>query len=339
MVSLISAHRQASTIPAPCTCPWESAARCVMKIFLAGGTGFLGKYLCKAMVQHGHEVTLLVRPAASAGQVEGSIRIVRGDPSARGDWQEHCAGHEAVINLVGASIFRPWTAFARKVIFESRIRSTENIVEAMKHGRQGGKAHLFNASGVGYYGYCKDAMVDEDKPPGSTFLAHLAQSWEATALRAEEAGARVILCRFGIVLGREGGAFQRMLPLAKLHLGAPWGSGEQWFSWIHERDVAGIFSFLLDHEQINGPVNFTSPGPVTNRAMIGILNKTLNKKPFIPGIPGWALRCILGDFSNVFLEGQRAVPGVLKKHGFVFQFPTFTQAAADLIRSNQGRYF
>ena len=319
---------------APRSFPWESFVRCVVKIFLAGGTGFLGRYLCRALTRYGHKVTLLVRSTASAGQVERNVRVVRGDPSVRGDWEEHCAGHEAVINLAGTSIFRPWTKTARKEIFESRICSTENIVEAMKKA-QGGNVHLFNASGVGYYGYCKDTVVNEAEPPGDTFLAKLAQSWEATALSAREAGARVILCRFGIVLGREGGAFQRILPLAKLHLGAPWGSGKQWLSWIHERDVAEIFLFLLNHESINGPVNFTSPEPVTNREMLGTLNKVLKKKPFIPAMPAWALRCILGEFSNIFLEGQRAVPSVLKKNGFAFQFPTFTQAAADLVRSNR----
>jgi uncharacterized protein len=303
-----------------------------MKIFLAGGTGFLGRYLCKALVRCGHEVTLLVRPSASARQVECSVRIVRGDPSARGDWQEHCAGHEAVINLTGTSIFRPWTKTAKKEISESRIRSTENIVAAMKTTQEGNLL-LFNASGIGYYGYCKDIAVSEAEPPGDTFLAKIAQSWEATALSAREAGMRVILCRFGIVLGREGGAFQRILPLAKLHLGTPWGSGNQWFSWIHERDVAEIFSFLLDHGDISGPVNFTSPEPVTNREMFAALNKLLNTKPLMPALPGWALRRVLGEFSNVFLEGQRAVPGVLTKNGFAFQFPTFAQAAMDLIRS------
>ena len=321
----------ASIFLAPRTCQWESTTRCLVKIFLAGGTGFLGRYLRRALVQYGHEVTLLVRPTASTEQFERNIRIVRGDPSARGDWQEHCAGHEVVINLTGTSIFRPWTRSVKKEIFESRIRSTENIVEAMKYA-QGNVTHLFNASGVGYYGYCKDTMVDEAGPPGDTFLAQLAQSWETTALVAKETDVRVILCRFGIVLGREGGAFQRILPLVKLHLGAPWGSGQQWFSWIHERDVAEIFSFLLVHGSISGPVNFTSPEPVTNREMLGALNKVLKIKPLMPAIPGWALRCILGEFSGVFLEGQRAVPGVLKKNGFTFQFPTFTQTAANLIR-------
>ncbi len=279
-------------------------------------------------------MTLLVRSAGSAGPAGHNVRIVRGDPSVRGDWQEQCARHEAVINLAGASIFRPWTRAARKEIFESRIRSTENIVEAMKNA-QGGKPCLFNASGVGYYGYRKDVVVDEKEPGGDTFLAELARLWEATASGARKMGARVVLCRFGIVLGREGGAFPKMLALARLRLGAQWGSGRQWFSWIHERDVARIFSFLLGNESVSGPVNLTSPEPVTNREMADTLNKSLGKKPLITTIPGWTLRGALGEFSNVFLEGQRAVPGVLKEKGFPFEFPAFAQAAADLIRSGR----
>ena len=302
-----------------------------MKIFLVGGTGFLGRYLCRALALQGHEITLLVRSPAPVVQIEGIVHIVMGDPSLKGDWQHHCAEYEAVINLAGTSIFQRWTDKRREEIFESRIRSTENIVEAMRN-RQGSRTHLFNASGVGYYGYCKDTTVAEDEPPGETFLAGLAQSWEAAALSAKEFGIRVVLCRFGIVLGRHGGAFQRILPLAKLRLGGAWGSGTQWFSWIHEMDVARIYSFLLDHESIDGPVNFTAPEPVTNRGMMTVLNKTLGKKPLVSLIPGWVFRSILGEFSNVFLQGQKVVPGVLKENGYVFQFPTIQDAVSDLIR-------
>jgi uncharacterized protein len=270
-----------------------------------------------------------VRPSTATSRVERDVRIVVGDPSLRGDWQQLVAGHEAVINLVGASIFQRWTERTKKEIYESRMRSTENIVEAMGRA-QGQGMRLFNASGVGYYGYSKDAIVDERTPPGDTFLARLAQSWEATALRARESGIRVVLCRFGIVLGRQGGAFKRMLPLVQFHLGVPWGSGRQWFSWIHETDVAGIFSFLLDHESISGPVNFTSPNPVMNREMMAVLNRTLHKTPLMPTMPGWVFQSVLGEFSNVFLEGQRAIPGVLTENSFVFRFPTFEAATRDL---------
>lgn len=302
-----------------------------MKIFVAGGTGFVGKYTVGALVGLGHEITLLVRPSGDPGPPAPGVHIVVGDPSMKGDWQDVCAGHEAVINLAGASIFRLWTAGTRKEILESRVRSTENIVEAVTRTR--GTGTLLNASGVGYYGNSGDNVVDESCKAGDTFLAGVARVWEDAALKVRESGVRVVLCRLGIVLGRGGGAFQRMLPLAAHHLGAPWGRGTQWFPWIHEADVAGIIAFLLGREDVEGPVNFSSPNPVTNREMMNVLNRALRKRPLVPSIPAWVLRSVLGEFSNVFLRGQRAVPGVLEKSGFVFRFPDFGQAVADLIRT------
>jgi uncharacterized protein len=291
----------------------------------------VGTYLAGVLMRLGHEITLLVRSSTDRGPFAPGARIVAGDPCVKGDWQEVCAGHEAVINLTGASIFQLWMSKARKEILESRVRATENIVEALG-GERKTAAVLLNASGVGYYGYRGDDIVDESSGPGDTFLAGVAGEWEAAALRAKESGVRVVLCRLGIVLGRGGGAFQRMLPLAAHHLGSPWGDGTQWFPWIHEADVAGIIEFLLERRDIEGPVNFSSPNPVTNREMMNILNKVLGKKALIQSVPAWVLRAILGEFSNVFLRGQRAVPGVLEKNGFVFQFPDFREAVADLTR-------
>jgi uncharacterized protein len=303
----------------------------MMKIFMAGGTGFVGTYLAGALIGLGHDVTLLVRSSSDRGPFAHVARIVAGDPCVKGDWQESCAGHDAVINLAGASIFRLWTSKVRKEILESRVRSTENIVEALGGERKTGVV-LLNASGVGYYGYRGDDIVDENSGAGDTFLAGVAGAWEGAALKARESGARVVLCRLGIVLGRGGGAFQKMLPLAAHHLGAPWGDGTQWFPWIHEADVAGIAAFLLDRKDIEGPVNFSAPNPVTNLEMMKVLNIVLGKKALIPSVPAWVLRAFLGEFSNVFLRGQRAVPGALTKNGFVFQFPDFRGAVADLIR-------
>jgi uncharacterized protein len=200
-------------------------SRCTVKIFLTGGTGFLGTYLHKFLARQGHEITLLVRSNCEAISVEGGVHVVMGDPTRRGDWQNHLAGQDTIINLAGAPIFRRWTETVKKAIFESRIRSTENIVEAVRSTR-GSRVDLFNASGVGYYGYCSDRIITEEEPPGATFLAELARTWEATALCAEESGIRVVLCRLGIVLGREGGAFRQLLPLVKFHLGAPWAAAD-----------------------------------------------------------------------------------------------------------------
>jgi uncharacterized protein len=306
-----------------------------VKIFLAGGTGFIGRCLVQVLKTEGHEITVLARPGNEGAATLSGVRTIRGDPAVKGPWQEDLAVHEAVINLAGAPIFQPWTKRARKDIRESRIRSTENIVEAMR-GSRGAVMHLFNASGVGYYGFSGDAVVDEGYPPGDTFLAEIARSWEEAALQARHTGARVVLCRLGIVLGRRGGAFQKILSLARHRFGARWGQGGQWFSWVHEKDGAAIFSFLLDHGEIIGPVNFTSPMPLMNHEMMRTMNSLLGTRPFIRAIPERVIRSGLGEFSTVFLKGQRAIPGVLERNGFAFEFPSFEEAAADLLRRGAG---
>lgn len=301
---------------------------------MAGGTGFIGSRLIPAFIRGGHEITLLVRPGEEKGFALSGVRIVEGDPAELGRWQEDLATHEAVVNLAGASIFQRWTKKARREIRQSRISSTRNIAEAVK-GSSGRTAHLFNASGVGYYGFSGDASVDEKSPKGNTFLADLAKQWETEAMRATEGGARVVLCRLGIVLGRNGGAFTRIHPLVKLHLGSPWGKGTQWFSWIHEEDCVRILLFLFERTDLKGPVNFTSPFPVTNRELMGFMNEVVGKKPYVPSIPGPLIRLSFGEFSTVFLKGQRAVPGVLQKEGFSFRFPALKEALADLVNTQK----
>jgi uncharacterized protein (TIGR01777 family) len=279
----------------------------------------------------GHALTALVRPGSNLEGLGKSVSVVTGDPTREGNWQESLAGHDAVINLAGTSIFQRWTKKIKNEILESRILSTQNIVNALK-GVQGRETCLLNASGVGYYGSCGNEIVDELHPPGDTFLASVAQSWESAARMAEEAGIRVVQCRFGIILGRNGGAFRRMLPLFSHRLGASWGMGEQWFSWIHEKDTAGIISFLLAHKAVRGPVNFTSPNPVTNRQMTETLNNLLNKKPCIGRLPEWLFYLVFGEFAEVFLEGQRVLPQALLQQGFAFRFLTLKEAITDLIQ-------
>jgi uncharacterized protein (TIGR01777 family) len=301
-----------------------------MKIFLVGGTGFLGKYLCSVMPGEGHVLTALVRPGSNLKGFGKSVNIVTGDPTRQGNWQESLAGHDAVINLAGTSIFQRWNKEIKKEILESRVLSTQNIVNALK-GVQGRETCLLSASGVGYYGFCGNEIVDELHPPGGTFLASVAESWESAARIAEDAGIRVVQCRLGIILGRNGGAFRRMLPLFRHRLGATWGMGEQWFSWIHEQDAARIISFLLEQRDIRGPVNFTSPNPVTNWEMTEALNNLFNKRPCIRRLPDWFFHLIFGEFAEVFLEGQRVLPQVLLQKGFIFRFPTLKEAITDLI--------
>jgi uncharacterized protein len=302
-----------------------------MKVFLTGGTGFLGRHLVHALLDHGHEVTLLTRRPLFRGTTEDNLHVVNGDPTIPGIWQECIAGHDGVINLTGSSIFRLWTKKAQKEIVESRIKSTENIVNAISSIRSDSNMCLLNASGIGFYGYGHD-LFDENTPVGDTFLAKTAQAWEMAALAAQKKGVRVVSCRLGIVLGSDGGALQKIQLLSKLHLGAPWGCGRQWVSWIHVADAVAAFLFLLEHEEIKGSVNFCAPNPVTNNEIMATVNRVIKSKPLIPSIPAWAMKLLIGEVSDSFLAGQRAIPQVLLENGFTFQFPKLEPALINLTR-------
>ena len=296
-----------------------------MKIFMTGGTGFVGKTLAPALVRAGKEVTILSR--SGKGELSG-ISWVEGDPTQRGGWQETVKGHEVVINLAGASIFTRWTAEAKKTLRESRMLTTRHIVEAMEGGK--GKA-LLSASAIGYYGFHGDEALTEESPPGGDFLATLARDWEAEAREAEKKGCRVVVSRLGIVLGEKGGALGQMIPLFEKFVGGPLGSGKQFFSWVHIQDLSRAFLFLLEHPEISGPVNFTAPNPVRNKELAQALGRVMGRPAFLPA-PGFMLRLILGEFGSILLEGQRVLPQKLLQAGFQFQYPEIEGALRQVIR-------
>jgi len=247
----------------------------------------------------------------------GKVTVLEGDSAASGNWQERVGKHDVIINLAGVSIFQRWSGGVKKEIYDSRMLSTRNIVGALKNSSKK-RVQLFSASGVGYYGYHEDEILNESSPPGDGFLARVALDWKLEALKAQAPGTRVVLCRFGIVLGRGGGALKRTVPLFKCFLGGRWGKGNQWFSWIHERDLIDGFLFLLVHEKIQGPVNFTAPNPVRNIEMANALREAMRKRTIIPSIPDFLIR---GLFSAVFLKGQRVLPQRLLENGYAFKFP------------------
>jgi uncharacterized protein len=303
-----------------------------MKIFLTGGTGFLGRTLCRVLAENNHTVTVLLRLTDSKDVLNRRVTIVQGDPAENGPWQEVLREHDAVINLSGASLFRRWGRKTKREITDSRLLTTANIVRSLAESTERQRC-FFNASGVGYYGYDETHVLDETSASGHTFLARLASEWESTACEAERYGHRVVLCRFGIVMGRDGGALSKMLPLFHLNLGGTWGEGSQWFSWIHETDVARAFLFLMEHKEIHGPVNFTAPGAMVNRDMAKLFNKLLGKRPVADRIPAFVFKLILGEFAHEFLMGQRVYPRKLEEGGFTFQFPTLDRCLGDLVRA------
>ncbi len=302
-----------------------------MNIFVTGGTGFVGRTLTGTFTGRGHRVTLLTRKIrASAEPPEGAVYL-EGDPTRRGDWQARVPEHDAVVNLAGASIFTRWTASVKKKIRDSRVLTTQNIVDALSGRGEKRTRILLSTSAVGYYGTRGDEEVDESSPPGAGFLAEVTRKWEEEALRAAQAGVRVALLRFGVVLGREAGALQQLIKLFSWYLGSPLGTGRQWFSWIHEQDLAEIFVFVLENAELEGPLNCVAPNPVRNRELTRALAGVLGRPAFMPAVPGFVLRAVMGEFGSFLLEGQRVLPAVLSARGFTFRFPDIREALEDLI--------
>ena len=300
-----------------------------MKILITGGTGFVGTQLTSRLIQDGQAVTILTRSIKKSDKVPKGVSYLQGDPTQKGPWQEAIKKHEAVINLAGASIFSKWTEEHKKAIRESRVSTTQNIVEGIPSQPEK-QFTLFSTSAVGYYGFCGDEELVEDSPPGNDFLARIAKEWEGEALKAKEKGTRVVITRFGIVMGEKGGALSQMIPLFQKYIGGPIGSGRQWFSWVHIKDLAESFAFLLKHPEISGPINVCSPNPVRNRDLAKALGKALHRPSFIPA-PGFMVKWVLGEFGSVILEGQRVIPRRLLDNGFVFQYPDIKKALESIV--------
>lgn len=302
-----------------------------MKVFITGGTGFIGSSLSQELIKEGKEVSVLTRDSSKAKRaLPGNANIVEGDPTTQGEWQQEVPRHDAVVNLAGASIFNRWSDKYKQIIRDSRIRTTKNIVNALE--KSGGKTHLLNASAVGYYGFHGDEVLDEASPGSNDFLAEVTKEWENIALRAQQFNNRVVLCRFGIVLGEEGGAMAKLIPLFRYNLGSPLGNGKQWFSWVHIQDLINALVFLLNNENIEGPVNCTSPEPVRNEELTHILAEVMGKHTILPSVPEFILKIVMGDFANTIVKGQRVTPKKLIDNGFEFQFPTLREALNEIIK-------
>ena len=276
-----------------------------MNIIVAGATGLIGTELVKALRGRGDQVLALPRYGSAPWKVEG---------------------FDAVINLAGANLSaKRWSPEFKKQILDSRVETTRALVEAI--GKASRKPRvLINASAVGFYGGLRgEEPLDESAAPGSDYLSGVVQAWEA---EARKASVRSVQVRTGIVLSTKGGALQPMLPPFKAFVGGPIGSGKQWFPWIHLADEVGAILWCLDH-QVSGPVNLVAPGIVQMKEFAKALGRALHRPSAFP-VPGAALKLLLGEFAEVVLDGQRAVPKKLFDAGFRFRFTDVNDALRDL---------
>jgi uncharacterized protein (TIGR01777 family) len=293
-----------------------------MNVLITGAAGFVGWHMIQGFLQNGWQITAVDRNPRPGHPEYENIGYIQADTAKPGPWQEAVAGADSVVNLAGKNIFSRWTKKYKQAVYDSRIQTTANIVEAMNAGHP---AVLCSTSAVGYYGHKGDAVVDENAPPGDDFLARLSIDWENTALLAANREARVVLPRFALVMAKGGGALGAMLPSFQFFAGGPMGDGSHWMPWIHMQDLVAAMVFVIQNPEISGPVNFASPNPVRNREFAKTLGRVLNR-PAVLRVPGFVLKLALGELGKMMLNSQRVVPGRLLSAGFEFAYPDLESA-------------
>ena len=289
-----------------------------MKIGITGASGLIGTPLVADLRQQGHEVVRFTRGRAETADERGW------DPASRRLEPEAVADLDAVVHLAGAGVAdKRWTEGYKKVVLDSRVDGTTAVAQAVAAAAASGQGPrvLLSASAIGVYGDTGDRVTDETGPVGAGFLADVCLQWEAATAPAEQAGVRVAHLRTGIVLAKTGGALAKQLPIFKLGVGAPLGTGRQWTSWISLRDEIGAIVHCLTAD-VSGPVNLVGPAPVTNRDFTKALGRAVHRPTLPIAIPGFVLTAALGQFAEEgVLTGQRLVPAVLQRTGYRFQDP------------------
>lgn len=302
-----------------------------MKVLVTGATGFVGKRVVQQLLNGGDEVVVLTRNIAKGALHLGSKckYFLWADTNTLPP-VEAFEGVDAIIHLMGEGIAdKRWDEVQKKKIYDSRIISTAKILEAIK-GLEKKPKVLASASGVGIYGNRGDEEITEESSLADDFLAKVCIDWEAEAMKAKALGLRVAVLRTGVVLGKNGGALKKMLPIFKLGAGGPVGNGKQYMSWIHVDDLASMYIEVIKNPSFEGPLNATAPYPATSKDFAKQLGKTLGRPAFAPA-PSFALKLVFGEMSQVLLEGQKVLPVKFKENKYRFKFPTLEMALKESV--------
>lgn len=300
-----------------------------MRIGVTGATGLIGRSLCGALSDEGHEMIGFSRTPGSGRGL--AVAEMRGwDVLASPPTKEALADLDAVVHLAGEPIDAGrWSDEQKKRIRDSRIVSTRHLVNGFRSLDEKPAAFI-SGSAVGFYGDRGDEVLEETAPPGGGFMSDVCVEWEAEAARAKEIGMRVVQVRTGVVLSREGGALKKMLTPFKMGVAGRLGSGRQWFPWIHIDDIVGIFREAILSTGLAGPVNGVAPNPVTNSEFTRQLAGALSRPAFLP-VPSIGLKVLMGEMSEVLLGSQRVIPRVMIDRGFEYRFPNLGEALNDLL--------
>ncbi|XP_024017985.1 epimerase family protein SDR39U1 homolog, chloroplastic [Morus notabilis] len=290
-----------------------------MTVSITGATGFIGKRLVQRLQADNHSVRVLTRSRSKA-ELIFPVRNFPGIKIAEEpEWKDCIQGSDGVVNLAGLPISTRWSSEIKKEIKQSRVGVTSKIVDLINGSPDGVRPKvLVSATAIGYYGTGETQVFDEQSPSGNDYLAEVCREWEGTALKVNK-DVRLALIRIGVVLGKDGGALAKMIPLFMMFAGGPLGSGNQWFSWIHLDDIVNLIYEALSNPSYKGVINGTAPNPVRLAEMCDHLGSVMGRPSWLP-VPDFAIKAVLGEGAAVVLEGQRVLPARAKELGFSFKY-------------------
>lgn len=306
--------------------------RKIKKILITGGSGFVGRALARSLVEQGYAVVVVSRRQQAIKGFETVELPSKGNCFPHKIFSECCA----VVNLAGKGIAtNRWNSEVKKSIYESRIYTTKSIIQSMLENKMQGLSYpkvLINASAIGYYGTSEDKVFDETHEAGTDFLASVCKAWETQANAAKEFGVRVVCLRFGHVLEKDGGMLPRVAEPFRYGVGGFIGSGEQWMSWIHRKDLLSMILKSIDNPNWEGVYNACTSQPVRMREFVAVLGQVLNKKVWTR-MPEVAARLIFGEMAeSVLLKGQFVIPRKAQEQGFIFAYSQLNEALAAIYR-------
>ena len=303
-------------------------------IIITGATGFIGRALCKSLIESGYNLAALSRNPEKGKEILGDkVQVVYWDGRSAEGWGHYADGAFAIINLAGDNIGAGrWTEEKKQRILQSRLNAGKAVVEAVEQAQNRPRV-VIQASGISVYGDRGEEICDESTPLSTGFLPDVGRQWEESTQNVTSLGVRHAIIRSGVVFGKGGGFLSRVVLPFRLFFGGHFGSGEQWFSWTHIEDEVRAIQFLMESEAARGIFNLTSPNPLTSRELAKILGRVL-KRPSWFHVPSFMLRLLFGEMADaLILSGQRGVPKRLLDLGFEFQYPELEMALREIVET------
>ncbi len=297
-------------------------------VLIAGGSGMVGQFLSKLLQEEGYEVSILGRSKKEGSPYNHYVWDLKNMTMD----EEAILHADHIINLAGAGIADAlWTESRKKLIIDSRVNGNALIKKTIES--TGAKPRTFiGASAIGYYGNTgSEELTEESKSKGEDFMVECCEKWEASSQSIADLGIRTCIYRIGIVFSTKGGALEKILLSFKLGVGAYFGSGDQFYSWIHIEDLAKMFLKGIQDSKMEGIYNAVGPNPVSNKAMTYDIKKALNSWAIVMPAPAFILKTVMGDMSKTVFNSNKVIPAKFQKEGFQYKFPEVLEAVKDVV--------